>query len=236
MQHKLPPVLSLSVQSNYFRGYIRLPGTVQNNGSTSNVIVRTSDQCTNSAPSYNRFSTAWSMLAGGGGGDGYAQTGFMKYEGAHTRNFAEYSQNSPGTFYRVFGNANLLDGDLYHYWQLYSTNCPPLEAGGQARSCIVLKINSATISYTNFNPYSSWASPFNNQYFGETTYQESRIPGTVSTPTDLNVSQWLSPAGWQNLRCQDLVRQDPAIQHNASNQKVITADGSNCRHIQIWGT
>lgn len=43
------------------------------------------------------------MIAGAS--NGYAQTGFMKYADATTKNFAEYSGGS--SFYRVFGSANL---------------------------------------------------------------------------------------------------------------------------------
>lgn len=221
-----------SALSNYFRGYLRVPGSVQPTGSSANVIVRTSDQCDNANPASYRFSTAWTMIAGGSGG--YAQTGFMRYAGARTKNFAEYNPGGSGsTFTRVFGNANLVSGDLYHYWQLYSTNCPPLEAGGPNRSCIVLKVNDATLSYTNFNPYSAWSTPFSNQYFGETTYQESTIPGTSAVPTDFNNAQWLTPLGWQDLNCQDLSR---GQSHIASNQVVVSPDGTNCKHFRIWST
>ena len=132
---------------------------------------------------------------------GYAQSGFFRWYGSSMYHTTEYKQDTAHTYVRkiCLTCGALIDGETNQYWEQYVTSC----------SCLRLNVDVTILDTTPFNPYSTWVFPFRSQYYGETKYLESDMPGYLSAPTDFRSMQiqHTSTHTWTNVPC-DLLGQN----------------------------
>lgn len=210
--------------TNRFDGYIapQAPQAWQyTEGASADIVVHFASVCTTDNSNYN-FTTAWTMISDVVGVSSYAQSGFMRFWGDATmRHFVEYRRNANTAFVRTvcFTQACLLqDPSVYQYWIAYQPACGP---------CIQMFYNGTILNSTPFNPYTSWTQPFRPQFFGETTYLESDVPGSYAAPSEFRnlLVQRTSDDGWGAAWCYLTPRKD-------TSRWGLNADS--CTHFWIW--
>src|SRR5439155_26901019 len=139
-------------------------------GASANITVRNAWLCT-SDTSGNNLSTAWSMIASGNA-RGWAQTGFLRSGPVGEAHFAQQSPDG-NSWSTVFGS-QVGDGEVHHDWQQYDGAC----------GCIHSNIDVTRFMDSTFNPKAGWWQyPFSPQFFGETKYLESNMPGWSTCQT-----------------------------------------------------
>jgi len=166
---------------NRFDGYATYPTGVPASaikGSAATLLVRfgavcNTDQSQNPFPS--NFSTAWVMVADNLGGPGYSQSGHFRWYGSAIYPFAE---TNPGSgFSRVIDYARPITPGTAHTAKTgFTTSCAAVPA------CFKNYWDGQFLSQSLFNPNTQFTFPFSAQFFGETTYAESDVPGSATAP------------------------------------------------------
>ena len=156
--------------SNYHAGYADNRAHTVYEGVFAQLTVRYGAVC-DSDKTLANFTNAYTMIADGGGGGGYAQSGFLRVYNGTIRHFVQQNDgiNAPYTWYSTFA---LNPGDKHNYKQAYVPSC----------GCIASSYDSTVVHDTTWDPYSDF-SFFNPQYSGETYYKQSDMPGLSGSPT-----------------------------------------------------
>lgn len=147
-------------------------------GTSARIVVRNPALCLSEArPDFN-FSNAWSMVASAPTDPtrGYAQVGYMRQRDGVVRDFWEYDPDGTGPIGRTRLHTTLTpraDGEEHQYWVKYETL--------NACNCLQLIVDGTVYVNTPFNPFTTFTQPFANQWFGETTFCESDVPGRPGT-------------------------------------------------------
>jgi hypothetical protein len=105
------------------------------------------------------------MIASYQGLGGYAQAGYFMWPGSVINNFWEYNQNG-GIYFRGF-SGTVADGEEHRYWENYEPLC----------TCEQMIVDLTVMASTPWSPFTVWMTPFSPQWFGETKYCESDVPG-----------------------------------------------------------
>jgi hypothetical protein len=207
---------------HYFDGYLDNGGTGANyNAVYANIVPRFGNLCSGGQGGVNTFNTAWSMIKGTGSYS-YAQTGFWRDTGPHqsTFQYAQYRVDAISPIVNMFGPSSISLNGVYHqYWSWFDPSGPVLRL-----------FVDGTNMLTMTNPYLAWITPFRAQFLGETSYQESSIPGLSSTHTSytgLQV-QRQDTGLYENLPC-GLVQ--PSVKNTRGQ---ISA--SSCQAFDIWSS
>jgi hypothetical protein len=162
-------------------------------------------------------SSAWSMIGDGYAGGGIAQSGFFRWYGSPDHFFAEDAIGL--TQYLTVGVAPSYN-ERHHYWEQYDPGC----------SCI-REIVDLTI-FQNDYAWPQWHTPWYSQWFGETHYTASDMPGTPSALTLYSGLQGQIPGYnfWVNTGSETPANQYP----NRYTQYGIFYDPSLLYSFYIW--
>jgi hypothetical protein len=166
-------------QSNYFDGYYDATGGHAHEGAYATIVTRYGAVC-DTRTGQGNFTSAWAMLAGPSASD-YIQSGFDRWYGSCTYYFAEASAPSQSYFDQKYGSSCLSYGATTGYAEQY----------GSGNHVEYAKIGGTVWITTPFNPYSVWSS-FYPEFFGETVWKESDMPGNSASPTSFNSVQYQS--------------------------------------------
>jgi len=192
-------VYTCGTKSNYFDGYYRTYGNGVAEGASGAIVTRYGSVCDTNTSSHN-FVATWVMIANGNGGGGWVQSGYIRWYDHTTVFFSQISKTGDpnvGQFDTKFGSSSLTYGDTNHYYERWNSNC----------LCEHSNINSTTFLATTFDPYGSWSYPFSPQFFGETAYKQSDMPGNSASPTpftDLNYQN--ASDNWVSYSCNVLTK------------------------------
>jgi len=168
------------------------------NGTSAIVTVRSSALCGNQN-SNNNIALAWTMIASNDG-RGWAQAGFANYWGNPngTVHFTQYKQGSCCSAVTYYGSQHLLSGQKYQYSERYIVNSYCLHSIG----CLQGRVDNIIWFSTDFDPAGRWATPWLNEYEGETTYTGSDVPGLATSKTAFQSMQNQKADGtWEPQRC-----------------------------------
>lgn len=126
--------------------------------------------CTSYPDYHHNFSTAWTMISSGGSVHGWAQSGnILHYGDSCWHHWAEQEENYPAIQPFDVNGACINVGESHRAWQ------QAVYPGGQwaMRS----NIDTTIFIQSSFDPFSSWAGTWNVSYEGETSFDESDVPG-----------------------------------------------------------
>jgi hypothetical protein len=226
-------IYQCGTRSNYFDGFYHNPATHSNTleGASGYIVNQFGAVCDTdrSAPNPgnrtigSNFTTAWVMIAAYDG-KGWAQTGFIRGYNSPQYEWAEFYNPVSGALYNRFpANPSLPNGVKHAYRDLWSNGC----------GCIVMSIDGAEVTQTNFNPYADWyAGPngdqFSPQFSGETTYTASDIPGVPSSKTAFSAlgAQQFSNNALNSMPC--------TMTYINSNPSRWAHSASSCTAFDIW--
>jgi hypothetical protein len=156
------------------------------------------------------FTYSWTMIANTAGGS-WLQSGYFRSYGTSMFHFAQYKPLGGGV-YDVFGDV-VPTGEVHHYWQQYLP-----DSSGAFHS------NVDSTRFINATP-SGW-SGYSGQYFNETRYHSSDVPGTAASPAPFsNVQIEGSTAIWSAVPTSYLT----PVNHNPSRWGV-----SGTTAFSIW--
>lgn len=130
------------------------------------------DLCTGVSGQNNAYA-AWAMLQELNANLGYAQAGYLRWQGASTFNFSEYNECyscNPFGYHRDFLGSPGAGASAY--WVYYSSTTGHLD----------MNVGFSNIDSTNFNPYLEWSS-VGGTWSEEAFYRQTDIPGTSADPT-----------------------------------------------------
>lgn len=167
-------VYNCGTQGNWFDGYYENPSYLSNppadwyEGASTYIVTREGLVCDTNTSSSN-FATGWSMIAAGNG-SGWAQSGYFRSYGSSITYFSQIASDS--THFQTVFRYNPILGSTHAYRSLYWSGC----------GCIQTTVDSTVFQQSTFNPYGRWSFPFVPQFFGETAYRESDMPGLSSSP------------------------------------------------------
>ena len=162
------------------------PGNFE--GISAQIVVRPINLCGSVSCFECNFSYAWTMISDYNS-RGYVQSGFGLPQLGYAC-MVHWSQvnltggTQPGDWHDVFGSC-VAPGEIHQYWQQY---------GGSGQ--ILSNVDTMTFQVLN-NAFQTWTAPFLVQYFGETLYRESDMPGTdsqVTTFSDMQVQNLIGDA------------------------------------------
>lgn len=160
---------------NYFNGYYQNGRPEWKfTGASSYIVVRDGANCTGVNGAGN-FTNAWVMIAGPGSRD-WGQVGFERTAGFNgLRWFAQFSSNGGLATRYSTGSVNNQIGVRHTFRVLYYADC----------RCLRANIDGSVGWYSSsFDPKQVWgAQPWSPQFFAETGYLQSDVPGRQSTPT-----------------------------------------------------
>lgn len=164
------------VRSNYFDGMARFGAWYM--GSQAYIKTRWGFVCDTDTDPISNFTNSWSMIASGAF-NGWAQSGFERGYGGSLRFFAQQYNGATGSLQTVYGGLTQA-GEVHRYWQQTLNDCPGLAW------CIHSNIDLTRFLTSTFNPFTYWVQPFSQQFFGETAYRESDMPGRSSSRTSFS--------------------------------------------------
>ncbi len=173
---------------NYHDGFGKDPnGNWAAYGVSAQVRVQFGAVCSVGDTSQANFTNAWTMLSSHFGG-GWAQTGYIRWYNHVTVHFSQWVASPGGASGTKFGATTLYRDELHQYWTLRaaSPNCP------KTSQCLVGHVDQTTWFYTDFDPVGPWSTPFRQQYYGETGYGESDVPGVSTAKTGFNYMQYVN--------------------------------------------
>lgn len=203
--------------SNYFDGFTHNNASgYRFEGASTYLVVRASLLCSTDTNHVSNFSNSWSMIAGGGSGCEWAQSGFESGYGQPSKHFAQIA-GSCSKLTTVYGSA-IYSGEKHAYRSLYSASC----------RCIKSTVDASTFIVSNFNPYVAWTYPFQPQFEGETAYLASNMPGGPSLQTAF------SALGAQRFVDDVLVSMPCTLIGNNSNPAAWGRSASSCTAFNIW--
>ncbi len=176
--------------NGYFDGY-RNPGNDVWNweGTKANITVRKGLVCDADSSSSNT-SSAWAMIAPDNT-YGWAQSGYIRWWGSSIYHFAQHKRSSSTGYTTKLGSIPTT-GSTYTYSEVSYWN----STAGQWQ--INEMVNSTVIQHTNWNTFTDWHEPLAVEWFGETKYRESDVPGLSTSKahfTNMQV-QWFSDDNW----------------------------------------
>ncbi len=220
-----------SVHSNYFDGFYYDTNAYQDSweGSSAYIVNRFGAVCDfgdTSAPDPGsntigtNFTTGWVMIAAANG-IGWSQDGFIRGYNSPQYEWAQV-YDGKSTIYNMFPSSpTLADGDVHAYRELYNA----------ANGTIESSIDGQVFAVTNFNPFQTWNTAPNGslspQFSGETTYNESDVPGVSSSQTAF------SALGAQSYIGDSLVSMPCELTYNNKNPR-WSHSASSCIAFNIW--
>lgn len=168
-----------SVKSNYFDGAAAFTPNPPIEGVHAALTTQTGFVCSGD---YDQFTTAWVMVASRNGDGGYSQAGFFFQPSTQCNNpYAEYNPTGAGyAFTRVvhteycYRNGSLLRPEVRFVYR--GDTCT-------FNTCLLNLIDGVKMSTTNFDILGTFMTPYSPQFYGETRYRESNVPGSASAPT-----------------------------------------------------
>ena len=131
----------------------------------------------------DNYTATWSMVFAADGRS-WSQSGQMyfyhivKNSGCAHHFAQQQAANSISGPTTVFGSC-VSPGEVHQVWQQY------LPANGHLRA----NIDQTVFLETNYVIWTQWATPLNTAVNGETTYQETDVPGTASQLSDFTLMQ-----------------------------------------------
>jgi hypothetical protein len=214
--------------SNWFDGYFRSYSTGAAEGANASIITQYGAVCDTNT-SQNNFGAAWAMIAGSAGSDGWVQSGFIRWYNHVTVFFSQISRysnpNNGGQFDTRYGMSGLTYGSANHYYEKFDTSC----------ACLRSSVNSTLYLSSTFSPYTAWTYPFSPQFFGETAYRQSDMPGNASSPTSFSKLQYQNSSdNWVNFGCNVLTKQNDLIGYNRSDGYSWYDQITNCPDFNIY--
>lgn len=167
------------------------------------------------------FTTGWVMIAAYNGA-GWSQAGFLRGYNSSQYVWAQINSGQ-GTLYNQFTpDPSLPNGVMHAYRELFNPSTGLVESS----------IDGAVFATTSFNPFGTWArSPsgsFSPQFFGETKYLESDIPGVPSAQTAF------SALGVQQSVGDSLVQIPCELDYYNTNPSRWSMSPSACDAFNIW--
>jgi hypothetical protein len=181
---------------NYYDGYTKqLSQTYLSWGVSANVTVRSTALCTSITDGRN-VSLATTLITPRDA-DGWAQTGTHRAANGYTRHFSQWKRTAGGPNHTILHYQHLFDGEVHQYWTAYvSSGCP------SSGSCLAMRVDATTLDRTSFNPNGEWAGPWRTQYFGESTYHGTDVPGRPTGKVNFaNMQHQSSPTTWASQPC-----------------------------------
>lgn len=180
------------VAGNYFDGMYQPNANYI--GVSALITVRYGAVCDTDQSQYDRntgavgnFVTAWTMIADSAG-RGWLQSGYLRAYGqpmVHVSQF--YNPNFYGGPVTRFGS-EILAGEVHRYWQQYYPDSEG-EWHSNVDSTRFINTSPGVLTY-------GWAG-YSQQFFGETRYLSSDMPGGVSYPSSFDSIQvQVSPTDW----------------------------------------
>ena len=163
--------------------YLSYVRTNEYEGAAANITVRNALLCTTDTSEANN-SSAWSMITDF---RGWAQTGFLRAGPIGEAHFAQ--QSLDGTSWSTVFGSQVADGEVHHDWQQYDGGC----------GCIHSNVDVTRFMDSTFNPKLSWVYPYGAEFFGETKYLETNMPGwntSQTTFSGLQVQNFSNDNGW----------------------------------------
>lgn len=161
-----------STFGNFFDGYYQDPSAQDKFRGVQALVSVVSPNLCVTVQGRNNFSTAWTMIADHYGA-GWAQSGYFRYYGASQLfHWSEFSLNG-SSWQDTFLPGPAYVNESYWYLQNWAPSCD----GNAGFPCIQMKVGGTIISETPFDPYGNWTEPFSPEWFGETSYRESDVPG-----------------------------------------------------------
>lgn len=169
-------------------------------GVIGNISTRIGYSCDPPSPTppwYNpnlNFTLSWLMLAQPNG-NGWAQTGYFRFNGGAITTFAEYDiDGTNANDHRIYP-AVIQPGQTHRYEVDYESGC----------ACIRMWADGSSLYTTNFNPITAWGgtTDWSVQTMGETKDSESDVPGLFGTScffsamgTDTSTQGFVGWIGW----------------------------------------
>jgi hypothetical protein len=195
---------------HYFDGFSKKgTATYLSWGTSAWITVQGTSICPDASdPSCNGV-LAWTMITANDG-NGWAQTGFLKWYGGLTHDFMQWTRCRSGcTVHTVELGTHRFAGDQHLYQEKYGSSsqfgCP------NSAHCLAMRVDGDTFATTDFDPNGIWSGPWVNQYFGETLYAGSDVPGNVSNMTEYHlmaIQQSSDPNDFVSQPCDMRVRDD----------------------------
>lgn len=162
------------VAGNYFDGMAAYNQPY--NGVSANLLVRYGAVCDSDTSTYNpstqnlgNFNYSWTMIADTGG-NGWLQSGFFRDYGTGINNFAQYYNANYGIVDIVGAVVN--PGETHRYWQ---------QRYGDSQGVFHSNVDTTRLINTS-NLMDGWAG-LSQQFFNETRYKSSDVPGTSTSKT-----------------------------------------------------
>lgn len=117
--------------------------------------------------------SVWAMITGGGGNDGYAQSGYLRTAGqTGSHMFSQYTQCQNCAFYTKEVGAPPAGSPQY------------VENYNFTAGNIGMYVNGSTLlATTNFDPAFVWTGPWVPEWEGETHDNGDDMPGSSTSPT-----------------------------------------------------
>lgn len=192
-----------AVKDNYFNGFLHDRNTGYNfEGASGFIVVRDGGLC-GGVTGPGNFVNSWVMIAGSTYA-GWSQVGFWREPGQPLRWFSQ--EHGAGILQTRFSTFNI-GGEIgvkHMFRVLWINEC----------SCLRTYIDTYLWSTAPFNPFigsSGWgATPWVPQFFGETTYLASDVPGQPWGHTDFSAlgAQRVSDEVVVQMPCTMLLSQD----------------------------
>jgi hypothetical protein len=119
-------------------------------------------------------------------GNGWSQTGFLKWQGGLTHDFMQWTRCRSGcAVHTIELGTHRYAGDQHLYQEKYGSST---QFGcGNSSSCLAMRVDGDTNATTDFDPNGLWSGPWINQYYGETLYAGSDVPGNSANHTDYHL-------------------------------------------------
>lgn len=165
----------------YFSGwqYASLSST----GASAEIPVRTAAVCDSDSGRQN-FTNSWSMIAAGDR-QGWVQSGYERWWGSSFYFFTQSNRRSgqSGSLSTYYDTSQpLAVGSVFRFWQQYDAGC----------RCMHSNVNTRRLLSTGWDPLTWWPEPFSPQFFSETRYTASDVPGSPTVRTDFAKLQYQS--------------------------------------------
>lgn len=180
-------------QLTQFTGYGYYLGSPSYVGTRASIVARNMALCSTVTDPHFNFTYTWVMIANFDGTSGWAQSGFYRGYGQSAVHAVE--DNPDGTFLpprrRYIGHP--VYGTAYNYEVRPGTSAECLSQPGGVVNCMVELVQGTIYQATNFAPSSRWTTPYANEYFGETKFPGSDMPGTSTARTTFSSIDVYSP-------------------------------------------
>jgi|GEM_PF-7134380 len=209
--------------SNYFDGYSSSNITGLK-GISANLTTRTSHLCT--PLQNNDFYSEWTMMAGGGGNPGYAQSGtdFTQGSTSYVRLFAQANTCNTCAPYSNFTNTQANAGQVIQFYT------QPDSTGG-IFSAYASPPYSTGYVLLDTGVNKSWSSPWDAQLYGEVGHLQSDIPGDSANQTQFKAINALENGSWTNA----LAGLTPYNQNGGAwGLSPIGVDSNNYKYFSNW--